>query len=35
MHGVTEALTEPVSVAGATEDVADNVTVGFQDPSLR
>jgi YbbR domain-containing protein len=32
---VTEALTEPVSVAGATQDVADTVTVGFQDPSLR
>jgi YbbR domain-containing protein len=32
---VTEALTEPVSVAGATEDVVDTVTIGFQDPSLR
>jgi YbbR domain-containing protein len=32
---VTEALTEPVSVADATEDVNDSVTVGFLDPSLR
>jgi YbbR domain-containing protein len=32
---VTEALTEPLSVAGANEDVTDSVTVGFQDPSLR
>jgi YbbR domain-containing protein len=32
---VTEALTEPISVAGATEEVLDNVTVGFQDQSLR
>jgi YbbR domain-containing protein len=32
---VTEALTEPVSVAGAMQAVVDNVTVGFQDPSLR
>jgi YbbR domain-containing protein len=32
---VTEALTEPVSVAGAVQDVLDSVTVGFQDPSLR
>ena len=32
---VTEALTEPISVAGAMQDVTDNVTVGFLDPSLR
>jgi YbbR domain-containing protein len=32
---VTEALTEPVSVAGAMQEVLDSVTVGFQDPSLR
>jgi YbbR domain-containing protein len=32
---VTEALTEPVSVAGAMEDVFDSVSVGFQDTSLR
>jgi YbbR domain-containing protein len=31
----TEALTEPVSVAGAMQEVVDNVTVGFEDPSLR
>jgi YbbR domain-containing protein len=32
---VTEALTEPVSVAGARATVTDGVTVGFQDPALR
>jgi YbbR domain-containing protein len=32
---VSEALTEPVSVAGAVQDVLDSVTVGFQNPSLR
>src|SRR3954466_3215448 len=32
---VTEALTEPVSVAGARQDVAETVTIGFQDSSLR
>ena len=32
---VTEALTEPVSVAGAQQDVVETVTVGFQDPALR
>lgn len=32
---VTEALTEPVSVGGASAGVADSVTVGFQDASLR
>ena len=32
---VMEALTEPVSVAGAMQEVVDNVTVGFEDPSLR
>jgi YbbR domain-containing protein len=30
-----EALTEPVSVAGARETVRERVTVGFDDPSLR
>ncbi|MGE3959802.1 MAG: YbbR-like domain-containing protein [Vicinamibacterales bacterium] len=32
---VTEALTEPVSVAGASAMVTDGVTVGFQDGALR
>lgn len=32
---VTEALTEPVNVAGASGPVADGVTVGFQDAALR
>jgi YbbR domain-containing protein len=32
---VTEALTEPVSVAGARQDVTETVTIGFQDSSLR
>jgi YbbR domain-containing protein len=32
---VTEALTEPVSVAGAREQVVDVVRVGFVDPALR
>jgi YbbR domain-containing protein len=31
----TEALTEPVSVAGARQDVTETVNVGFQDPALR
>jgi YbbR domain-containing protein len=31
----TEALTEPVSIAGATADVAETVTVGTLDPALR
>ena len=31
----TEALTEPISVAGAREPVRETVTVGFLDPSLR
>lgn len=31
----TEAVTEPVSVAGAREPVTDTVTVGLVDPSLR
>ena len=31
----TEALTEPVSVAGAKADVTDTVNVGLLDPSLR
>jgi YbbR domain-containing protein len=32
---VAEAMTEPVSVAGAREMVSDTVTVGFLDPTLR
>jgi YbbR domain-containing protein len=32
---VAEALTEPVSVAGAQRDVVETVTVGAVDPSLR
>jgi YbbR domain-containing protein len=32
---VTEAITEPVSVAGARDRVTERVTVGFLDPSLR
>lgn len=31
----TEALTEAVSIAGATADVAENVTIGVLDPALR
>jgi YbbR domain-containing protein len=31
----TEALTEPVSVVGARQDVTETVNVGFQDPALR
>jgi YbbR domain-containing protein len=31
----TEALTDPVSVAGASADVIETVTVGFLDPALR
>jgi YbbR domain-containing protein len=32
---VTEAITEPVSIAGAHQDVTETVTVGFQDSTLR
>jgi YbbR domain-containing protein len=32
---VTEAITEPVSVAGAKQDVTESVPIGFQDSSLR
>jgi len=32
---VTEAVTEPVSVANAKQDVTETVTIGFQDSSLR
>ena len=35
VQSVTEATTEPVSVAGAREAVNDRVTVGFLDPTLR
>jgi YbbR domain-containing protein len=32
---VSEAMTEPVSVAGARDPIHENVTVGFLDPALR
>ncbi len=32
---VTEATTEPISIAGATQDVTVSVPVGFLDPSVR
>jgi YbbR-like protein len=32
---VTEAVTEPVSVAGAKQDVTETVTIGLQDSSVR
>ncbi len=32
---VKEAITEPVSIAGAVQDVTDTVTVGLLDPALR
>jgi YbbR domain-containing protein len=35
VENVTEATTEPVSVAGASDAVNDKVTVGFLNPSLR
>ena len=35
VNRATEALTEPVSVAGARATVTDSVTVGLLDPSLR
>jgi YbbR domain-containing protein len=35
VRNVTQATTEPVSVAGAREAVIDRVTVGFVDPTLR
>ena len=35
VNRVTEAVTEPVSVAGMRQTVVDTVTVGFVDPSLR
>jgi len=31
----TEALTEPISVTGARQDITETVNVGFQDPALR
>lgn len=31
----TEALTEPISVAGARQDITETVNIGFQDPALR
>ena len=31
----TEALTEPVSVSGAKQDITETVNIGFQDPALR
>src|SRR5262245_46447117 len=35
VNHATEALTEPVSVAGAHQDITETVNVGFQDPALR
>jgi YbbR domain-containing protein len=35
VNRVSEAITEPVSVAGATSAVRDTVTVGFVEPSVR
>jgi len=35
IQNVTEATTEPVSVAGVRESVNDRVTVGLFDPTLR
>jgi hypothetical protein len=35
VESVTEATTEPISVAGARETVTDKVTVGFLNPTLR
>ena len=34
-NAATEALTEPVSVAGARERVRETVTLGLLDPALR
>jgi hypothetical protein len=35
IEAISEALTEPVSVAGARADVVESVMVGVQDPVLR
>src|SRR6476659_499527 len=35
VRGVTEVLTDPVSVAGARSNVTENVILGLMDPSLR
>jgi hypothetical protein len=35
VRSVTEATTEPVSIAGATATVTERATVGFVDPTLR
>ena len=35
MKRATEALTEPVSIAGARDRVVETVTVGLLDPALR
>lgn len=35
INGLMEAVTEPVSIAGARETVAENVTVGVADPAVR
>jgi YbbR domain-containing protein len=35
LNGLTEAITEPVSVAGAFRSVVDEVTIGVADPAVR
>jgi YbbR domain-containing protein len=35
LSGLTEAITEPISVAGASRPVADTVTIGVADPVVR
>jgi len=35
VHQATEALTEPVSVANANQDITETVNIGFKDPALR
>lgn len=35
VNGLTEAITEPVSVAGASRSVVDEVTIGVADPAVR
>jgi YbbR domain-containing protein len=35
LNGLTEAITEPVSVSGAAQPVADEVTIGVDNPAVR
>ena len=35
VRGLTEAITEPISIANATDTVTDVATVGVVDPSVR